>query len=128
MDIIEPGNGRIIEKLRSIIVQMVHFEDDLPSTKYSAYLSSKMGYNYTYLANIFVKAKGMTISQFIIQNKVEYAKELLMYAELTLTQISYKLHYSSVAHLSNQFKKITGYTPSFFKNHLNEKRVNLESI
>ena len=118
----------IIEKIKSIIVEMVHYSDELPSVNYSDYISEKLGYDYTYLANIFSEVKGMTIQNFIILNKIERVKELLLYDELNLTEISYKLNYSSVAHLSNQFKKVTGLTPSYFKKLKKERFRNLEDL
>jgi AraC-like DNA-binding protein len=95
---------------------------------YSDYISQKLGYDYTYLANIFSEVKGITIQQYIILNKIEKVKELLLYDELNLTEISYRLHYSSVAHLSNQFKKITGLTPTFFKRLQKKRNENLEDL
>ena len=118
----------IIEKIKSIIVEMVHYSDEFPSVNYSDYISEKLGYDYTYLANIFSEVKGMTIKNFIILNKIERVKELLLYDELNLTEISYKLNYSSVAHLSNQFKKVTGLTPSYFKKLKKERFRNLEDL
>jgi AraC-like DNA-binding protein len=106
---------------------MIHYSDEIPQVNYSNYISEKLGYDYTYLANTFSEVKGITIQQFIIIHKIERVKELLLYEELTLTEIAYQLHYSSVAHLSNQFKKITGLTPTYFKN-LEKKENNLENI
>jgi AraC-like DNA-binding protein len=103
---------------------MVHHEDDLPKVKFSVYLSEKLNYDYTYLANIFSETQGTTIEQFIILHKIEKVKELIMYGELNLTEIAWKLHYSGVAHLSNQFKKVTGLTPTYFKS-LKKKRLSL---
>jgi AraC-like DNA-binding protein len=102
--------------------------DELPAENYSKYISEKLNYDYTYLSNIFSEVKGITIQQFIILNKIERVKELLLYDELNLTEISYKLHYSSVAHLSNQFKKITGLTPSYFKKMKKARKSNLENL
>jgi AraC-like DNA-binding protein len=103
---------------------MVHHENDLPKVKFSVYLSEKLHYDYTYLANIFSETQGTTIEQFIILHKIEKVKELIMYGELNLTEIAWKLHYSGVAHLSNQFKKVTGLTPTYFKS-LKKKRLSL---
>jgi AraC-like DNA-binding protein len=100
---------------------MIHYTDEIPKENYSDYISEKKGYDYTYLANTFSEVKGITIQQFIIINKIEKVKELLLYNELNLTEISHKLHYSSVAHLSNQFKKVTGLSPSYYK-QLKKKR------
>jgi AraC-like DNA-binding protein len=107
---------------------MIHYSDELPKLKNSVYLSDKLGHDYTYLSNIFSEVTGTTIEHYIIIHKIEKAKELLLYDEMNLTQISYVLKYSSVAHLSAQFKKITGLTPSFFKNLKKKKRNTLEDI
>lgn len=128
LTLLDDRKSILIEKIKVAIIDMVHHADDLPEVNYSAYLSDKIGYNYTYLANIFSEVKGITIRQFIIVNKIERAKELLLYDELSLTEIAYKLHYSSVAHLSAQFKKVTGLTPSFFKKIGARKRAELENV
>lgn len=128
LELLDDKKSILIEKIKSLIIEMVHYSDELPELKYSDYISEKLGYNYTYLANIFSEVKGITIQQFIIINKIERVKELLLYEELNLTEISYKLHYSSVAHLSKQFKKITGLTPSFFKKFKDKKRMALEDL
>ena len=107
---------------------MIHYSDELPKVNYSEYISEKLGYDYTYLANTFSEVKGITIQQFIINHKIEKVKELLLYDELNLTEISYKLHYSSVAHLSNQFKKVTGLSPSFYKQLRQKRKNNLENL
>jgi AraC-like DNA-binding protein len=107
---------------------MVHYTDELPKVNYSDYISEKMGLDYTNLSKIFSEVKGTTIEHFIIAHKIELVKELLLYDELNLTQISYMLNYSSVAHLSRQFKKVTGLTPSFFKQLKDKKRISLETI
>jgi AraC-like DNA-binding protein len=102
--------------------------DELPIIKYSEYISQQLNYDYTYLSNIFSEVKGITIQQFIISHKIEKIKELILYNELNLTEISYKLQYSSVAHLSNQFKKITGMTPTHYKNLKNKSRILIEEV
>jgi AraC-like DNA-binding protein len=107
---------------------MIHYSNGGPKLNYSDFLSKKLDYDYTYLSNIFSEVKGITIQQFIIINKIEKVKELLFYDELALTQIADKLHYSSVAHLSNQFKKITVLSPSFFKKLKQGRQENLENI
>ncbi len=94
---------------------MIHYSDEPTATNFSYYLSTKLNYDYNYISNLFSEVKGTTIEHYIISHKIERAKELLIYNELTLTEIAWKLHYSSVAHLSNQFKKVTGLTPTFFK-------------
>ena len=118
----------IIAKIKAVIIEMIHYSEELPTVNYSDYISEKLGYDYTYLANTFSEVKGITIQQFIIINKIERVKELLLYDELNLTEISYKLNYSSVAHLSNQFKKFTGLTPSYFKKLKKQRFGNLEDL
>ncbi|WP_183568579.1 AraC family transcriptional regulator [Mucilaginibacter sp. SP1R1] len=105
----------LIEKIKKVIVELIHYADEPEKINFSDYLSEKLNHNYTYLANLFSETVGINIEHYIIMHKIERVKELLVYDELSLTEISYKLHYSSVAHLSNQFKKITGLTPSHFK-------------
>jgi AraC-like DNA-binding protein len=117
----------LIEKIKNTIIEMIQHTDGTPKMNNSDYISEKLNYDYTYLANIFSEVKGITIQQYIILNKIERVKELLFYDELNLTQISYKLHYSSVAHLSGQFKKITGYSPSIYK-ELKQKRVDTKVL
>ncbi len=118
----------LIEKIKNVVVELVHYEDEFPKMKKSEYISEKLNYDYTYLANIFSEATGTTIEHYIIIHKIERVKELLIYDELNLSEISYKLNYSSVAHLSAQFKKITGLTPTFFKKLKCKKRINLEDV
>jgi AraC-like DNA-binding protein len=128
LELLDDKKNILIEKIKNVITEMIHYSDELPKTNYSDYISEKLDYDYTYLSNIFSEVKGITIQQFIIINKFEKVKELLLYDQLNLTEIAYKLHYSSVAHLSNQFKKITGLSPSFYKK-LKEKRLsNLENV
>jgi AraC-like DNA-binding protein len=118
----------LIEKIKNVIIEMIHYSDDLPKMNYSDYISEKLNYDYTYLSNLFSEVKGITIQHFIINHKIERAKELILYDELDLTEIAYKLHYSSVAHLSNQFKKVTGQTPSFYKKIGEKRKGNLENL
>ncbi|PKQ46093.1 helix-turn-helix domain-containing protein [Confluentibacter flavum] len=126
--LMDDKRAMLIEKIKNVIITMIHHEDELPKIKFSNYLSEKLNYNYTYLANIFSENQGITIEQFILLHKIERVKELIIYDELNLTEISHKLNYSSVGALSNQFKKITGLTPSFYK-HLKEKRKkNIEDL
>ena len=115
LELMEDKKSILIEKIKNIIVEMVHYSEEPPATNFSDYLSEKLNYDYNYLSNLFSEVKGTTIGHYIISHKIERAKELLMYNELTLSEIAHKLHYSSVSHLSNQFKKVTGLTPSFFK-------------
>lgn len=128
LELLEDKKSILIEKIKNIIVEMIHYSDEAPKTNFSHYLSSKLNYDYNYLSNLFSEVKGTTIAHFIILHKIERAKELLVYDELTLTQIAEELHYSSVAHLSNQFKKVTGLTPSFFKQMKNKRMNTHESL
>ncbi len=128
LELLDDKKSILIERIKNVIIDMIHYSDEIPKVNYSDYISEKLGYDYTYLSNMFSEVKGITIQQYIIIHKIEKVKELLLYDELTLTEISYKLHYSSVAHLSNQFKKITGLSPSFYKK-LKVKRIgNLENM
>lgn len=128
LELMDDKKAVLIEKVKSLIIEMVHYTEEMPKVNYSVYISEKLGYDYTYLANIFSEVKGITIEKFIIAHKIERVKELLLYNELSLTEISYLLNYSSVAHLSNQFKKVTGLTPSFFKKLKVKKRTLLEDV
>ncbi|MDB5121942.1 MAG: AraC family transcriptional regulator [Mucilaginibacter sp.] len=128
LELLNDKKSILIEKIKNAIIEMIHYADELPRVNFSDYLSEKLGLDYTYLANVFSEVNGITIQQFIIIHRIERVKELLLYDELSLTEISYKLQYSSVAHLSNQFKKITGLSPSFY-NQLKHKRMgNLENV
>jgi AraC-like DNA-binding protein len=128
LELLDDKKSILIEKIKNVIIEMVHYSDELPKMNYSEYISKKLNHDYTYLSNIFSEVKGITIQQFIIIHKIEKAKELLLYDELNITEISYKLHYSSVAHLSGQFKKITGLSPSFFKQMRQKRTNNLENM
>ena len=128
LELMDDKKAVLIEKIKNIIVEMVHYSDEMPKVNYSDYISEKLNYDYTYLSNLFSEVKGITIQQFIIMHKIEMVKELLLYDELNLTEISYRLQYSSVAHLSNQFKKITGLTTSEFKHLKIRHRDLIEEI
>ena len=128
LELLDDKKAILIERIKNVIVEMIHYSDEIPLVNYSDYISEKLDYDYTYLSNIFSEVKGITIQQFIIINKIERVKELLLYDELNLTEISYKLHYSSVAHLSNQFKKITGLSPSYYKTLKQKRKTNLENM
>ena len=128
LELMDDKRAVLIEKIKNVIIEMVHYSDDLPKVNYSDYISEKLHHDYTYLSNIFSEVKGITIQQFIIVHKIERAKELLLYDELNLTEISYKLNYSSVAHLSNQFKKVTGLSPSHFKQLKDKRRSPIEDV
>ncbi|RNA60532.1 AraC family transcriptional regulator [Chryseobacterium nematophagum] len=128
LELLDDKKSILIEKIKNTVTEMIHYSESLPKENFSDYISKKLGYDYTYLANTFSEVKGMTIQHFIIINKIEKVKELLLYDELNLTEISYKLNYSSAAHLSNQFKKITGLSPSFYKQLKHKRLKNLENI
>ncbi|NVO18832.1 MAG: helix-turn-helix transcriptional regulator [Bacteroidetes bacterium] len=128
LELMDNRKAVLIEKIKNVIFEMIHFTEEMPKTNYSDYLSEKLNYDYTYLSNLFSEVKGITIQQFIIIHKIERAKELLLYEELNLTEISYRLHYSSVAHLSNQFKKVTGLSPTQFKQLKDRKRSPIEEL
>lgn len=128
LELLDDSRSILVERIKNVIIEMVHYSDEVPATNYSDYISEKLGLDYTYLSNIFSDVKGVTIQQFIITNKIERVKELLLYDELSLTEIAYKLHYSSVAHLSNQFKKLTGLSPKFFKLMKYKRTSNLEDL
>ncbi len=128
LELMDDKRSILIERIITVIIDMVHHADEWPQINYSDFISKKLQHDYTYLSNIFSAVKGITIQQFIIIHKIELAKELLMYDELNLTEISYKLNYSSVAHLSNQFKKITGLTPTQFKNLKERSRNPIEDV
>lgn len=128
LELLDDKRTILIEKIKIVITEMIHNADEQPKENYSEYLSEKLDYDYTYLSNIFSEVNGYTIQHFIIINKIEKVKELLLYNELNLTEIAYKLNYSSVAHLSYQFKKVTGLAPSFYKNLKIMRQKNLEDL
>ena len=118
----------LVERIKNAIIELVHYSEEQIKMNLSDYLSEKLNYDYTYLANLFSEVKGITIEKFYLTHKIEKVKELIVYDELNLTEIAYKMHYSSVAHLSNQFKKITGLTPTHFKNLKNKRRNKLDDV
>ena len=128
LELMDDKRAMLIEKIKNVVIEMVHYADELPKTNFSDYLSGKLDLDYTYLANLFSETEGTTIEHFIILHKIERVKELIIYDELNLSEIAWRLHYSSVAHLSNQFKKITGLTPSYFKSLKHKKRNTLENV
>lgn len=127
-ELMDDPKAILIEKIKNLIIDLVHNADELPAENYSAYLSKNLEYDYQYLSRIFSDVKGITIENYIIAHRIERVKELILYNELTLTQISHKLNYSRVAHLSHQFKKVTGLTPTYFKQMKHKKRITLENI
>ncbi len=128
LELMEDKKAVLIEKIKNVIIELIHFTGELPKTNFSDFLSTKLNYDYTYLANLFSEVQGTTIEHFIIAHKIERVKELIIYDELNLTEIAWNMHYSSVAHLSNQFKKITGLSPSHFKKLKEQRRTPIEDI
>lgn len=128
LELIDDQRSILVEKIKAIIIELVHYNDEQIKVNLSDFLSEKLNHSYSFLANLFSEVKGITIENFYLAHKIEKVKELLVYDELSLTEIAYRLHYSSVSHLSNQFKKFTGLTPSHFKNLKNKRRRTLESI
>jgi AraC-like DNA-binding protein len=128
LELMDDKKAMLIEKIKNVIIEMVHYSEEVPKINFSDYISDKLQQDYTHMSKLFSEVKGITIEQFIIFHKIERVKELLLYDEYNLTQISYMLNYSSVAHLSKQFKKVTGLTPSYFKQLKAKKRNTLDSI
>ncbi len=128
LELMDNKRSILIERIKNTIVEMVHHTDEQLKTNFSTFLSRKLNHDYTYMANLFSEVQGITIEQFIIAHKVERIKELIMYDELNITEIAWKLNYSSVAHLSNQFKKVTGLSPSHFKQLKDKRRSPIEEI
>lgn len=128
LELMEDSKNILVERIKTLIIELIHYNDKQLKINLSSYLSEKLNHNYTYLSNLFTEIKGTSIEQFYIANKIEKVKELLVYDELSLTEIAWKLHYSSVSHLSNQFKKMTGLSPSHFKNLKTKKRIALGSL
>jgi PAS domain S-box-containing protein len=118
----------LVEKVKNIIVELIHYSNEQLEINFSEHVSKILEYDYTYLANLFSEAEGMPIQKYIILQKIERVKELIMMDELSLTEIAWKLHYSSVAHLSNQFKKVTGLTPSLFKQQKHNWQPTLQNV
>ena len=128
LELMDDKKAMLIEKIKNAIIEMVHHSTEAIKVNFSDYLAEKLNHDYTYLANLFSEVQGTTIAQFIISHKVERIKELIIYGELNITEIAYKMNYSSVAHLSNQFKKVTGLSPSHFKQLKDKRRRPLEEI
>ena len=128
LELMDDKRAVLIERIKKVIIEMVHYADERPKTNFSDYISEKLNHDYTYLSNLFSEVSGTTIEHYIIAHKIERVKELILYDELNLTEISYKMNYSSVAHLSNQFKKVTGLTPSHFKQLKDKKRNPIDEV
>ncbi len=127
-ELIDDRKSRIIEKIKNIVIDLVHHSVEQQRIKYSEYISQQLHYDYPYLSRLFSEVESITIEQYIISQKVEKVKELLIYDELSLSEIAYRLDYSSVAHLSAQFKKVTGMTPSQFKKLNDKQRKPLDEV
>lgn len=128
LELMDDKRAVLIEKIKSIIIEMVHYSDEMIKINFSVYLSEKLNHDYTYLSNLFSEVQGTTIEQYTIAHKVERIKELIIYDELNITEIAFKMNYSSVAHLSNQFKKVTGLSPSHFKQLKVKRRIPIEEV
>lgn len=128
LELMDDKRAMLIEKIKNVIIEMIHHSDEFIKINFSIYLSEKLDHDYTYMSNLFSEVQGITIEQFIISHKIERIKELIIYGELNITEIAWKMNYSSVAHLSNQFKKVTGLTPSHFKQMKSMRRNPIEDI
>src|SRR5690606_14628635 len=127
-EIIDDKKSRIIEQIKSVIIDLVHHQDNETKNNLSDVLSKELHHDYNYLSNLFSEVEGTTIEKYFIAQKIEKVKELLVYDELSLSEIAFRLNYSSVAYLSNQFKKVTGLTPSHFKQIKEDKRKPLDKV
>jgi len=127
-EIMEDKRAVLVEKIKNTVIDMVHHSDKTLKVNFSDYLSTNLNLNYTYMANVFSIAQGISIEQYIISHKIERIKEFLLYDELNITEIAYQMNYSSVAHLSGQFKKYTGLTPSNFKKMKLKRKDPIEKI
>ena len=128
LELMDDKKAILIEKIKSVVIEMIHYADELPKINFSNYLSEKLKYDYTYLSNLFSETEATTTEHYIIIHKIEKVKELIIFNELNLTEIADQLHYSGVSHLSHQFKKITGVTPSYFKTLKDKKLAMLEDL
>ena len=127
-ELIDDKKSKTIEKIKNAIVKLVHNADQDIKTNLSAYISSQLHQDYNYLSNLFSAIEGTTIEKYFINHRIERIKELIVYNELSLSEIASQLGYSSVAYLSNQFKKVTGFTPTYFKSLKEHKRKNIEEL
>ena len=128
LELLDNKKTQLVEKIKNVVIEMVHYAEELPRTNFSDYLSEKLQMDYTTMSNIFSQIKGITIEHYIVIHKIEKVKELLIYDELSIKEIAFKMNYSSTSHLSNQFKKVTGLTPTFFKTMKNYRRNGLEDL
>jgi YesN/AraC family two-component response regulator len=128
LELLDDKKAVLIQKIKNVIVELVHYSEEPLLVNLSHHLGDRLQHDYTYLSNLFSQVQGTTIEHFYIAHKIERVKELLVYNELSLTEIAHRMHYSSVAHLSNQFKKITGLTPSYFKQMKEQRRSMLDDL
>ena len=128
LELMDNKKSILVEKIKKAIIELVHYSEEQIKVNLSDYLSEQLNYDYTYLANLFSEVKGTTIEKYYLAHKIEKVKELIVYDDLNLTEIAYRMHYSSVAHLSNQFKKITGLTPTHFKMLKNKRRTSIDDV
>ena len=128
LELMDDKRSILIEKIKNTVIEMVYYTDQIIKTNFSDFITKKLNHDYTYLANLFSEVQGTTIEQFVISHKIERIKELIIYGELNITEIAWKMNYSSVAHLSNQFKKVTGLSPSHFKLLKVKRRSPIEDV
>ena len=128
LELLEKKQGVIIEKIRTVMVDYVYHSDEKSNVNFSTLLSDKLHHSYTYLSNFFSEVEATTIEQYLISLKIERVKEMIILEEFNLAEIAYKLHYSSAAHLSNQFKKVTGLSPSHFKKLKEKRRIAIQDL
>lgn len=128
LELMDGKKAILIEKIKNAVIETVHYKEELLKVNFSDYLSEKLGHDYTYMSNLFSEVQGITIEQFVISHKIERVKELIIYNDFNLTEIAWMMHYSSVAHLSNQFKKVTGLSPSSFRQMKDKRRNPIEEI
>lgn len=122
LELMDDKKSILVERIKATVIELVNYNDDMIKIYLTDYISQKLNHNYTYLSNLFSEVKGTSIEKYYLELKIERVKELLVYDELNISEIAWKLHYSSVSHLSTQFKKMTGLTPSHFKNLKHIKR------
>ncbi|MCL9804567.1 AraC family transcriptional regulator [Flavobacterium amniphilum] len=127
-EVIDDKKSRLIEQVKTVIIELVHHSQESIKTNLSDFISEKLSLDYNYVSNLFSEVEGVTVEKYYILQRVEKVKELLVYDELNLSEIAYQLNYSSVAYLSNQFKKVTGFTPTYFKQLKEKKRKQIEDL
>jgi AraC-like DNA-binding protein len=128
LQIIDDKRAVLIEKIKTVVVEMVHHADAMIKINFSDFLSARLHYDYTYMSNLFSELQGTTLEKYVISHKIEKIKEYIIYGELNMSEIAWKMNYSSVAHLSHQFKKATGHSPTHFKKLRDKKRSPIEEL